>query len=916
MIKEIKYGGYSVNPPDYECSDGDLTMSLNAINEDGAIRGLKPPAIMQNIGNRRLVLIHSVPGHTNYILAEDCDDGTCLSYIDSTETDVDNAVLIKQVEEVVDIKTVGNMIVAATKNGLRHILWKGEAYKFLGERPPFLPISFGAYKKGELLSDTSTVYTDVPPHTLEHYSKPGYNQLHIRATEEDSAFWGKVCNQALGLLFSSVADAVTSKGYFYQPFFVRYAYRLYDGSYCWHSAPVLMLVSSVRPVIYISGKVAGSESLNMTTQLSFPYFALAYRIFGDIAALKNWSDIVSGIDIFVSAPIYTYNQDCKDSDQLYLTSKSSYYDNSLNKYSGFRRGRNPSAGEKKAYIGTYALNKDGDYIDRYFVFADNNSNILNLPENENFIEDLQHTSLFYKIASLDIDDLEKMSAMTDVPLIKTDLTNINTLEQLKDEYNSHAEVVPRSLFVYNRRLTLTGISITPPPAMPMCSAVQAISSTSTGSAFVQPDAIEKIRVFTRVNGITCTTEYSQSAADCDYPFIPYSECFPRYIYHPDASAFRMEITACDGNHYALPLVQHPFLNGAYWFGGLGETPVDVLNNKADVPGASLPIPIKNKVYLSEVDNPFIFPATGIVSVGSGEVYSLSSAAKALSQGQFGQFPLYAFTNEGVWALEISQTGAIVARQPITRDVCDNIGGITQIDSAVIFPTARGIMLISGSQTQCISDLIDTDIPFDLTSMPGMSELHDMLSHDNAHPDSCLSILPFSEFLDGCGMLYDYPHQHIIVYNADYSYAYVFSLESKSWGMMYSDVKFGVNSYPEALAIDNSGNIVNFSKTVNGSVGALMVTRPMKLDNPDILKTVSSVVCRGHFRSDRVKIALYGSRDMFSWYLIGSSRNHRLKGFRGTPYKYFRLAIVADLDTGESLSGVSMQFLPRYTGKLR
>ena len=31
MIKEIKYNGYSANPSDYECADGDLSVAMNLI---------------------------------------------------------------------------------------------------------------------------------------------------------------------------------------------------------------------------------------------------------------------------------------------------------------------------------------------------------------------------------------------------------------------------------------------------------------------------------------------------------------------------------------------------------------------------------------------------------------------------------------------------------------------------------------------------------------------------------------------------------------------------------------------------------------------------------------------------------------------------------------------------------------------
>ena len=41
MIKEIKYNGYSANPSDYECADGDLSVAMNLITEDGVLKGIQ-----------------------------------------------------------------------------------------------------------------------------------------------------------------------------------------------------------------------------------------------------------------------------------------------------------------------------------------------------------------------------------------------------------------------------------------------------------------------------------------------------------------------------------------------------------------------------------------------------------------------------------------------------------------------------------------------------------------------------------------------------------------------------------------------------------------------------------------------------------------------------------------------------------
>lgn len=166
------------------------------------------------------------------------------------------------------------------------------------------------------------------------------------------------------------------------------------------------------------------------------------------------------------------------------------------------------------------------------------------------------------------------------------------------------------------------------------------------------------------------------------------------------------------------------------------------------------------------------------------------------------------------------------------------------------------------------------------------------------------------------MVYDYPHQRIIVFNKDYRYAYVLSLKSNLWGIIHSTLSYGINSYPEALAVNSNGGMVNFSLKDNCSLPGLLVTRPLKLDAKDVLKTIDTVIQRGNFRKGHVQSVLYGSRDILHWHLVWSSTNHYLRGFRGTPYKYFRIALLCNFAPDESISGASIQFTPRLTNQLR
>ena len=68
MIKETKYNGFSAVPADYECPDGDLSLSLGVIPEDGALKPILAPAVKFKLGEgEEIVFIHKTSGYEHYI---------------------------------------------------------------------------------------------------------------------------------------------------------------------------------------------------------------------------------------------------------------------------------------------------------------------------------------------------------------------------------------------------------------------------------------------------------------------------------------------------------------------------------------------------------------------------------------------------------------------------------------------------------------------------------------------------------------------------------------------------------------------------------------------------------------------------------------------------------------------------------
>lgn len=164
----------------------------------------------------------------------------------------------------------------------------------------------------------------------------------------------------------------------------------------------------------------------------------------------------------------------------------------------------------------------------------------------------------------------------------------------------------------------------------------------------------------------------------------------------------------------VEMKQHEFLNGAFYvFPFWDEKCIWDKTDKFWETAATVIDPVTtdkmfkepNKVYTSAVNMPFYFPVAGINTVGFGEIIGLSSTTQALSEGQFGQYPLYAFTDEGIWALQTNENGGFASVTPVTRDIVNNADSITQIDDAILFSSNRGLMVLQGSQTQCLSEAL-------------------------------------------------------------------------------------------------------------------------------------------------------------------------------------------------------------------
>ncbi|MDD3037139.1 hypothetical protein [Bacteroides sp.] len=903
--KEIKYTGITSTPSDYDCPDGDISTMINLINENGNLVPVNSPETIFTLENaQKIVYIHKTSDYCNYIIHNIGNNKveSKISYFTENPANTTN-ILSLGGKKLYEITSIGNTLVILTDNGLIYALYKSGSYETLGNNPPFPSISFRLKGKVGEIKKFTIKFKNKTKYYKEITSTNPFDQKNLGLLFLDNP----TTSEAIYANINPDSEAVKASGGFQFDFMLRYAYQLYDGSLSMHSVPIYMNAGDGTPYLmkvesfhnYVDDN--GSDNIgkySMIYDVEISMHRLGSRLYYQICnfdeiknEMEKWKDIIKDISVFITPPCY-------------------YMDQNYQPVHSFKNSITEGVGD-----GTIDLN-----FTMSIGRENNNTEIYHKIENYAYIHFTEDTKFipvsikanagdgmfnFHHICSINIKNLESGEKL--LPLESGILTELIGRKQMTGDSQKNGTIVARYAFTYNSRLNLANITIIP-QITPLESCCQYINGEFDIFGITEI-AIHKVYKYKAY--IFIKSEKQDIMIDCTSTIeinIPNGS----YFFYPDPKAYKLIIEREDssGNktYSNNKLEEHQFLNGAYNSAinsFVTDFDTSILHN------TSRGIPYYNKIYTSEINNPFSFPSTGVKTIGSGEILGIRSATKALSQGQFGQFPLYAFTDEGIWALEVSSEGTFIAKQPITRDVCNNPDSITQIDTAVLFSSDRGIMLIQGSESICISDIIN-EKPFDITTLRGYNELIKI----STFTDNQFQYIPFKDYIKECMISYDYKNQRIILFNKKQDYSYVWSLKSKTWNILSSNFEYAINSYPDSYIMTKENTLINISNTKKEKLNGIIITRPLKLDAPDLLKTINQTIHRGIFAESNIKTVLYGSRDCINFIPIASNAGRSINSIHGSPYKYFRFAILTELSPGESISGTSIVFETKQTNKLR
>lgn len=110
---------------------------------------------------------------------------------------------------------------------------------------------------------------------------------------------------------------------------------------------------------------------------------------------------------------------------------------------------------------------------------------------------------------------------------------------------------------------------------------------------------------------------------------------------------------------------------------------------------------------SALGNADIFPGARRNEIGEGSLIAVAEALRPVSSGQLGEFPLYAFSDEGVWALKVTDDRGFVPAQKLGRHKLAAPDRVWPYLTGVAFRTEDGLYGIEGNRIKPIEECDDS-----------------------------------------------------------------------------------------------------------------------------------------------------------------------------------------------------------------
>lgn len=960
MQQSIRYKGLSLTPDEMAVENGALSLCGNLELHDGALRPsivtgtpLSQPLTINGVV-AKILYVHETGNYRHLIAIASSaiywflQDGSLGSTTPIKSFDYEASVL--------SVNSIGNTLIIVATDGIHYALWVDGGYKYLSQKPPFVEIAFSIsddypenYSNGGVDAEGSvngfysslqkTHYTQEEVFNKVKFTMndaAGGKELEVLTIKEDKQ---SDITQSIYALVNRTNNLIARKGRFYANFFVRYCYKMFDGSMIMHSSPVFIPVQVPDSYIVISANTsnwvnagkgeilffndynlirydgknnATSVHIDSATFIYHPRNVdLNYKILdAKRAELEEWKDVIKSVDVFITPPIS--NVDTSEKIVSFRSDRKNY---GLGK--GIIEHYYELEGENSQYkVGT---------VTAYFPSLSEDA----------YRNKLKNTSTFYKVCSLKISDLTNYTTKK-LPVDKNAVYQVSLQEQMKDDYKTHNSLFAQGSYTYNHRLNLYGLKeklFSGFSGLVMLPGLYILKYDDSTDNLKYRYKIQKIVVSLNTTSGTKYVESSDkffSRQDIDGFMIGNLVKF-----YPDSRADKMAIFCKDYSDndviFVFPLEQCEELNGAMHMGdftdNLEQYKVDSFDYTVDDV-----VELSNKIYTSESDNAFYFPLNGINTVGIGTIQGIASTTRALSQGQFGQYPLMAFSTDGIWALNVSSSGTYSSIHPISREVCSNPKAITQLDQSVAFVTNRSFSRVAESQVVSMSDVLDGP-GFNISG--SLSKFLNFFVDAEGDSESVKTtkaqmrqLIDFTsspiEFFQRCQVIYDYKNSRIFCLDVTQTsktstadtVALCYSIKDNSWStFLIQNVLTAINSYPHPYIQYRDGSVMVLDKGYDyedtTEYHGIIVTRTLKFDEDNVPDSITGYI--HSLTSGSIPIMwLYGSNDNQNWHYIGRLGGMKSSYMATHSYRYFRIALYLKMKSMNQYFATRLEIIRRFS----
>lgn len=943
MLKNITFKGIVRSTDNLYSKDGECAELINLRIANGVAQPIAPPQVLASLSRKySAVYRHEIAGVYMCIAQE---DGAVYLYDNEfnplSSSEAPQLEIIPLYSDVKRIEFMGNLVCFFTSTSTLYALYDAGRYRRLGERPPMPELGF-------------TLYPHVESVTTEYKYRSG----KTTSDEDENLYWE---NASKGYFDECVAK-LNAKGCYIDRSMFRYAFRLFDGNYSFFSPIYYVRDNSVIDGVYSdSGNfVAVPQDKDATsTYYTVKVKGVAPKFNFSPFNLAEWENIIVSVDVFSSGSIPGHKiaprkgEDELSAPDVYMPKSCSEIFDDVSKCAQFYKvaefNINGGLVDSLSNVSPSSLALSQELGEESLSLASRTADYTYVLNNRLHIAGLRET--FFKGYDTHCFIPPAMSSITLSGSVYVEIETTKGKAVVRRDYDKlmvgysngdkyitpllqypDARAVRMTFFIRDtRRLYRKSFPLTRHKSLNIAYYLNtsndgiklSVSGVFSSNVAYYILSEENIKTFFSYRAGIYTLTYSADGLWMydGRPFIFASQVDAGGYY----GTFNFVGVLTVGDTLVVKIEENVFANDVK---SIANIPIDAsweeLIEDDNTEEKNCIEQRANVLKVSATDNPFLFPLAQTYTPSQRDIVAVCSNTTALSQGQFGQHPLYIFCADGIWAMSSDASGTLAYSScyPLSRDVCISADSVRGIDSGVTFISEKGLMLIEGGRVTSLSAALECEPTASnrstLVRIASIVSLEDGVGSES-----------FKEYSRGASVGYLYEHRELIVTNPDYPYSYIFSLANGAcYKYMYSFAHIS-NSYPQLITLmnDDSETKIVMPGGEEGGNSVLLMTRPL-LWGTKLHKRIMQMMLHataapvdGSYSFNGLACYLLCSNDGENFKIVAGSERRRILSdiiFPYAPtqsYRYFAVAVVGRIKCDSRLVAVEFNVGTAWDNRL-